>query len=97
MDFGRIWEGYRIVGVLMEQSTLMEMISDQNLQYFTPVVGVNFNKFVVAYTYSYQTGNIRLQSGGFHQITLGYNFFDRKYVNWEQDMRYNGMLRPNVR
>lgn len=99
MEFGSIWGGlsYRrgFDGAQFQDGV---EIRDQQLQFFTPVVGVNYNKFVVAYTYSYQTGNIRFDSGGFHQITLGYNFLDgSKYSSWSQDMRYNGMLRPNVR
>lgn len=69
-------------------------VADQNLQYITPVVGFNYKKFLLAYTYSYQTGSVRFSNGGFHQITLGYNIFKGRVNNWEQDMRYNGMLRP---
>jgi hypothetical protein len=34
------------------------------------IVGVNFNKFMVAYTYSHVTGPIKFDTGGYHQITL---------------------------
>lgn len=71
-----------------------EEIKDQNLQYITPVLGFNYKKFIFAYTYSYQRGNVRFDSGGYHQITLGYNIFKGKVNTWSQDMRYNGMLRP---
>ncbi|HAT67263.1 MAG TPA: hypothetical protein DCS66_22155 [Flavobacteriaceae bacterium] len=98
MDFGRIWGGisYRRSFDGAEYLDGTE-IKDQQLQYITPVVGVNYNKFVVAYTYSYQTGNVRLQKGGFHQLTIGYNFLEGNYKSWSQDMRYNGMLRPNTK
>lgn len=98
MDFGSIWGGlsYRRSFDGAEYLDGTE-IKDQKLQYITPVLGVTYNKFIFAYTYSYQTGNVRLESGGFHQLTIGYNFLDRKYSNWEQDMRYNGMLRPNTK
>ncbi len=97
MDFGNIWGGisYRRSFDGAEYLDGTE-IKDQKLQYITPVVGVTFNKFVFAYTYSYQTGSVRLEKGGFHQLTLGYNFLDGKYQTWSQDMRYNGMLRPNT-
>ncbi len=72
-------------------------ISDQKLQLITPVLGVNYKKFLFAYTYSYQTGSVRFENGGFHQITLGYNFLEGKIQNWSQDMQYNGMLRPRNR
>jgi len=75
MDFGKIWGGisYRRS---FDGSEFLDgtEISDQKLQYITPVLGVNYNKFMFAYTYSYQIGNVKFDSGGFHQITLGYEF-----------------------
>ncbi|WP_350290335.1 type IX secretion system membrane protein PorP/SprF [uncultured Croceitalea sp.] len=47
---------------------------EQRLQLFTPIVGVNYKNFLFSYNYSYQSGDIRFDSGGFHQITLGYDF-----------------------
>lgn len=95
MEFGRIWGGlsYRRSFDGTEFLDGNE-IKTQKLQYFTPVLGVNLNKFMFAYTYTYQAGNVRFESGGFHQITLGYNFLEGKIRQWSQDMRYNGMLRP---
>jgi len=49
-------------------------VSSQKLQYFTPIVGIDFNRFVFAYTYSYQANSVVFNNGGFHQLTLGYNF-----------------------
>ncbi len=49
-------------------------IKNQKLQYVTPILGINFKNFIFAYTYSYQIGNVKFDSGGFHQITLGYDF-----------------------
>ena len=46
---------------------------EQRLQLFTPIVGVNWGKWLFSYNYSYQSGDIRFDNGGFHQITLGYN------------------------
>jgi type IX secretion system PorP/SprF family membrane protein len=53
-------------------------ISSQKLQYFTPLVGVEYNNFMFAYTYSYQSNSIVLDNGGYHQLTLGFNFGCRK-------------------
>lgn len=95
-DFARIWGGlsYRRSFDGAEFIDGQE-VTNQKLQYFTPVVGINYKKLMFAYTYSYQTGSVQFQSGGFHQITLGYNIFDGKIGSgWSQDMRYNGMLRP---
>lgn len=46
---------------------------EQRLQLFTPIAGINFGKMLFSYNYSYQTGDIRFDSGGFHQITIGYD------------------------
>ncbi|HZW77592.1 MAG TPA: type IX secretion system membrane protein PorP/SprF [Flavobacteriaceae bacterium] len=44
------------------------------MQHITPVIGINFHNFVFAYMYSYQMGNVTFDNGGFHHLTLGYNF-----------------------
>ena len=75
MDFGNLWGGlsYRrnLDGAEYLDGTKVET---QKLQYFTPVLGIKFKDFLFAYTYSHQSGNIKFESGGFHQITLGYDF-----------------------
>jgi len=75
MDFGQLWGGlsYRRSFDGAEYLNGTE-VNDQKLQYITPIVGINYNRFMFAYTYSYQSGNVRFASGGFHQITLGYDF-----------------------
>ncbi len=55
------------------------------LQLFSPIVGINYKDFMVAYTYSYQMGDVRIDNGGFHQLTLGYSFW-KKY-GWRQSKR----------
>lgn len=98
VDFGRVWGGisYRRS---FDGSEFLDgtEIKDQKLTYITPVLGVNYKKFMFAYTYSYQGGNVKFQSGGFHQLTIGYNFLEGNISRWSQDMRYNGMLRPRTR
>ncbi|CAM1360917.1 Type IX secretion system membrane protein, PorP/SprF family [Tenacibaculum sediminilitoris] len=44
-------------------------------QYLTPIVGVNYKKWMFAYTYTQQTGDIVFSNGGFHQLSLGINLF----------------------
>lgn len=75
MDFGKLWGGisYRRSFDGSEFLNGTE-VKTQKLQYISPVIGVNYNQFMFAYTYSYQTGNVKFESGGFHQITLGYDF-----------------------
>lgn len=79
MDFGKVWGGisYRRSLDGAEYSDGAG-VSSQKLQYISPVLGINLNKFMVAYTYSYQIGNIRFENGGYHQITLGYDFFETR-------------------
>ena len=49
--------------------------SIENLSYVTPVVGVNYNKMMISYTYTKQLGDIVFSDTGYHQITLGINVF----------------------
>ena len=75
LDFGNMF-----VGISYRRSfdganfTDGSRISSQKLQYITPVVGAEYNNFMLAYTYSYQSNSVVFNSGGFHQITLGINF-----------------------
>jgi type IX secretion system PorP/SprF family membrane protein len=74
-DFGNIYAGvsYRrsFDGA---QFTNGSTVNSQKLQYITPLVGIEYNNFMFAYTYSYQSNSIVLDNGGYHQITLGFNF-----------------------
>ena len=76
LDFGKLWGGisYRrsLDGAQLTQGN---GLADQKLQYVTPIVGLNFKNYMVAYTYSHLLGNVRFDAGGFHQITLGINLF----------------------
>lgn len=79
MDFGKLWGGlsYRrsFDGAQYVDGS---SVSDQKLQYFTPIIGVNYKQFMFAYTYSYLAGNVRFDTAGFHQITLGINLFCKR-------------------
>lgn len=76
LDFGRLWGGlsYRrsFDGAEYKNGNTIAL---QKLQYITPIVGVNFNKFMFAYTYSQLSGNVKFDNGGYHQITLGMDLF----------------------
>lgn len=76
MDFGKIWGGlsYRTSLDGAEFLTSSNAVSSQKLQQITPILGVNYNQFMFAYTYTYQTNSVVFTNGGFHQFTLGYNF-----------------------
>jgi len=79
LEFGKIWGGlsYRrsFDGA---QYVDGNSVSDQKLQYLTPIVGVNYKNFMFSYTYSHLLGDIKFDDGGFHQITLGINLFCKR-------------------
>ncbi len=75
MDFGKVWGGLSYRRSLDGAEFLDGSgVSSQKLQSITPFIGVDYNNFVFAYTYSYQANSVVFNNGGFHQITLGYNF-----------------------
>ncbi|MNE17968.1 hypothetical protein D3C80_1109700 [compost metagenome] len=78
LDFGRIWGGlsYRRSFDGAEYINGTE-VSTQKLQYITPIIGINFNKFMFAYTYSSVSGDVKFDNGAYHQITLGIDLFCR--------------------
>jgi len=78
MEFGRLWGGmsYRrsFDGAEFQSGV---STSSQKLQLLSPVLGINYNNFMFAYTYSQVIGEVRFSNAGYHQITLGFNFLDR--------------------
>lgn len=83
LDFGRIWGGlsYRrsFDGAKYLNGSTVE---DQKLQYITPILGINYKKFMFSYTYSHLLGDVKFDNGGFHQITLGFDIFCRA-AEWD--------------
>jgi len=82
VDFGTVWAGLSYRRSFDGAEFLIDgSVSQQRLQLLTPIVGLNYKDFMFSYNYSYQSGDIRLDSGGFHQITLGYDFgkSEKKY------------------
>lgn len=78
-DFGRLWAALSYRRSFDGAEYLSGSgVSAQKLQYITPIVGVNVNKFMVAYTYSYLSGSVNFDTGGFHQITVGIDLFCKK-------------------
>lgn len=76
MDFGRLWGGlsYRRSFDGAEYLNGNE-VKEQKLQWISPIVGVNYKKFMFAYTYSHILGDIKFDNAGFHQLTLGIDVF----------------------
>jgi type IX secretion system PorP/SprF family membrane protein len=79
-DIATLWRGisYRRNLDGAEFSQDGTSVENQQLQYITPFLGVNYKKWLVGYTYSHQSNSVVLSNGGFHQITLGYDFGKRK-------------------
>ncbi|MEL1239526.1 PorP/SprF family type IX secretion system membrane protein [Flavobacterium flavipallidum] len=79
MDFGSLWGGlsYRSSFDGAEYNN-GNGVSRQRFQSFSPIVGVNYNNFMFAYTYSHLGGDVKFGTGGFHQITLGLNLFCKR-------------------
>ncbi len=79
MRFGKLWGGisYRrsLDGAEFQDGS---GVSSQKLQIFSPLIGVNLNKFMFAYTYGYQANSVVFSNGGFHQLTLGFDFGCRR-------------------
>jgi len=79
VDFGKLWAGlsYRRS---FDGAQYLDgaKLADQKLQYITPILGVNYKKFMFAYTYSNVMGDIKFDTGGYHQITLGFDFNCKK-------------------
>lgn len=79
LDFGKLWGGlsYRrsFDGAEYQNGS---GVTVQKLQYITPIIGVNFEKFMFAYTYSQLSGSVKFDNGGYHQITLGINLFCKR-------------------
>ncbi|MCM4158381.1 type IX secretion system membrane protein PorP/SprF [Antarcticibacterium flavum] len=61
-----------------EYTTSGQEVRSQQLQYFTPFLGMEYKRFLFAYTYSHQVNSVVLSTQGFHQITLGYNFGENR-------------------
>lgn len=76
VDFGRVWGGlsYRRS---FDGAEYLDgaKVGEQKLQYITPILGVNYKKFMISYTYSHLLGNVKFDNGGFHQLTLGFDIF----------------------
>ena len=79
-NFGRIWGGisYRTSFDGANYINNASQLANQKLQYITPLIGMKFNSFVFAYTYSYQSNSVVFDNGGYHQITLGFDLGCRK-------------------
>jgi type IX secretion system PorP/SprF family membrane protein len=76
LGVGQVWGGisYRRALDGIEFAAPGSEAESQNLQYISPFLGFNYNRFMVAYTYSHQAFSEVISTSGFHQITVGYDF-----------------------
>ena len=75
VEFGKIWGGLSYRNSFDgAEYTQTGSINSQRLQQITPILGVNYKEFMFAYNYTYQSNSVVFANGGFHQLTLGYNF-----------------------
>src|SRR5690606_3460229 len=60
MDFGQLWGGLSYRRSLDGAEYLSGLETKvQKLNYVTPVLGINYGNFLFAYTYSYQSGEVK--------------------------------------
>ena len=80
MDFGQLFGGlsYRRSFEGAEFTEDGTEVSNQKLQLITPFFGIDYKSFLFAYTYSYQANSVVLSNAGFHQLTLGFKFNERR-------------------
>lgn len=79
MEFGQLW-GALSYRRSLDGSEFINggQINAQKQQLITPIIGINFRNFIFAYTYSTQLGDVQFNNGGFHQLTLGYDFLGNR-------------------
>jgi hypothetical protein len=64
----------------------------KELSLLTPILGIEFNRFLVSYTYTHQLNGLVNRDGGFHQISLGVNLFYKRVENRGYNPNYNSFL-----
>ena len=79
MEFGMLWGGLSYRRIFDGAEYLDGSgVSSQKLQLLSPILGVDYKDFMFAYNYTYQSNSVVFTNGGFHQLTLGYNFNCRR-------------------
>ena len=76
LEVGKVWGGlsYRreFDGAQYDTGS---GLGTQKTQWVSPIVGLNYNNFMIAYTYTNVIGEVKFEGAGYHQITLGLNLF----------------------
>lgn len=50
----------------------------QDISQITPIIGFNYKRYMISYTYTEQLNDITFQDGGHHQFTIGVNLFCKR-------------------
>jgi len=66
-DNGEIWGG-----VSYRKGLSFGDLESPN--YLTPIFGISYQNVIVSYSYTHQQNDILFADGGYHQLTLGFNF-----------------------
>ena len=56
--------------------------AEEKFKQITPIIGINYKRFMFSYTYTKQTGDILFDEAGYNQITLGFNFGWTGWLVW---------------
>ena len=89
---------YRLIGtdkrlwVALSYRRSIESNEIQALSQITPIVGIEFKRYIASYTYTHQLGDITFQNGGFHQFTLGIILFEKRPKDRGYIQEYNPFL-----
>ena len=67
----------------------------QELSQLIPIVGLEYKKYLISYTYTHQFGDFIFQNGGFHQITLGMNVFQKRSKDRGYIPEFNPLIYKN--
>lgn len=75
-DNGQFFAGlsYRTAFESAEYMKNGSEVKKQGYNELSPILGVKFKNLMVGYTYSHHFGEVQFAKGGFHQLTLGFNF-----------------------
>tara|TARA_B100000767_G_scaffold189603_1_gene176889 strand:- start:78 stop:1091 length:1014 start_codon:yes stop_codon:yes gene_type:complete len=73
---GRIWLGVSFRQNFIKIDTPSEYtIPNQNYTHFTPVFGMNYDRYLFSYHYTSNLGTLNLGTSGLHYFSLGINLF----------------------
>lgn len=76
-DSGQFYAGVSYRTTFDGAEYRMNVAEDVSKQYYhavSPIIGLRYKNLMIGYTYTHHFGDIQFANGGFHQLTLGFNF-----------------------